>query len=96
MLRIFCLLLAFYAGRVSAHVARNKYLEEKKGELIAYHQALLNIAEQLEAKDKAMKQKWQAMVDDFSKYQAYANPDDTGKWTDMDDIYLQSWKSAEK
>ena len=86
----------FYAGRISANIAKNRYLEEKRGELIAYHQALLDISEQLELKDKTIKQKWQTMVDDISKYQAYVNPEDTGKWTDMDDIYLQSWKSAEK
>lgn len=86
----------FVAGRYSYCVWRNSYLESKKEELISYHAQLLAIEEALETKDKQIRRKWQGMVDDFSKYQACVNPDDTGKWTDADDIYLRSWSSAEE
>ena len=87
---------AFFLGRYSYLVMRNRYLENKKAELIAYHAQLLQLSDALEGKDAAMRKKWQSMVDDFSKYQAMINPDTTGKWTDMDDQYLSSWGSAEK
>lgn len=88
--------IVFEAGRIFANAFRAKYLEEKKAELLAYHAELLAVADALEAKDAAIRTKWQNMVDDFSKYQYAIDPSDKGKWTDMDDIYLQSWGSAEK
>ncbi len=86
----------FVAGRYSYLVYRNRYLESKKEELIGYHKQLIAIEKALEAKDRHIRRKWQGMVDDFSKYQSAVAPDDTGKWTDMDDIYLRSWSSAEE
>lgn len=89
--------VSFALGRHSFAIWKNSYLEEKRKELIRYHAELLCIERDLEEKDEQIRKKWQAMVSDFSKYQAMAGGfDDTGKWTDMDDIYLNSWGSAEK
>lgn len=96
IVKIFFSTCIFFLGRYSYLVMRNQYLENKKAELIAYHAQLMQLADALESKDVAMRKKWQAMVDDFSKYQAMINPSETGKWTDMDDQYLRSWNSAEK
>lgn len=86
----------FQLGRIVANNFREQYLEDKKQELIEYHAQLLAIADSLEKKDAAIRAKWQTMVDDISKYQYAIDPSDAGKWTEMDDIYLQSWGSAEK
>lgn len=86
----------FQLGRIVANNFREQYLEDKKRELIEYHAQLLAIADALEKKDTAIRSKWQSMVDDISKYQYAIDPSDSGKWTEMDDIYLQSWGSAEK
>lgn len=86
----------FQLGRIVANNFREQYLEDKKRELIEYHARLLAIADSLEKKDAAIRTKWQSMVDDISKYQYSIDPSDAGKWTEMDDIYLQSWGSAEK
>ena len=73
-----------------------EYLEEKRGELLSYRNKLIDISEKLEDKDKHIRHKWQEMVTDFSKYQAMVEGVESDRWTDMDDIYLNSWKSAEK
>lgn len=86
----------FQLGRIVANNFREQYLEDKKRELIEYHAQLLAIEASLEKKDAAIRSKWQSMVDDISKYQSAIDPADKGKWTEMDDIYLQSWGSAEK
>lgn len=86
----------FYLGRLSALWARNAYLEKKRGELMAYRDHLLDACDILEEKDKEIRNKWQAMVTDISRYDAALDPQDAGKWTEADDIYLNSWKSAEK
>lgn len=89
--------VGFYLlGRTSYVYWRNKYLEDKKQELLAYHAQLLAIEQSLEEKDKAIRNKWQKMVDDISKYQAAIDPEDRGKWSEWDDVYFQSWNSAEK
>lgn len=95
-LRVISYIFVFYAGRLSYNLWRNRYLEEKRGELIAYHKALLDISDGLERKDQEIRKKWQTMVDDVSKYQSMVGGFETGKWTDMDDVYLNSWKSAEE
>lgn len=87
---------SFGLGRFSYLVDRNRYLENKKQELIEYHAELLAISEGLDARDKQIRQKWQNLVDDISKYQAMVGGFEKGKWTDMDDVYLNSWKSAEE
>lgn len=86
----------FYLGRLSALWARNRYLEEKRGELNAYREALIDAATVLQNKDKEIRKKWQAMVKDVSMYEAAINPKNSEKWTEADDFYLNSWKSAEK
>lgn len=86
---------AFLLGRYSCLYFRNKYLEDKKEELVKYHAELLRIQEMLERKDEQIRQKWQSMIADISKYDMAQRPD-SGKWTDVDDIYFNSWNSAEK
>lgn len=86
---------SFGLGRFSYLVARNRYLEEKKQGLMSYHAQLMEIHDDLEARDKQIRQKWQNLVDDISKYQAMVGGFENDKWTDMDDLYLNSWKSAE-
>lgn len=88
--------VSFGLGRFSYLVDRNRYLENKKQELLAYHAELLAISEGLDEKDKKIREKWQNLVDDISKYQAMVGGFEKGKWTDMDDVYLNSWKSAEE
>ncbi len=85
----------FYLGRLSIRIRYDRNLEQKRQQLMAYRDELLKMAEALDLKDRQIREKWQNMVTDFSKYQASISGD-TGKWTDMDDIYLDSWKSAEK
>lgn len=87
---------SFGLGRFSYLVARNRYLEGKKQELLAYHAELLAISEGLDEKDKKIREKWQNLVDDISKYQSMVGGFEKGKWTDLDDVYLNSWKSAEE
>jgi len=93
---LFACMACFGLGRMSYLVMRNRYLEDKKQELLSYHAELLAIEENLEARDKQIRQKWQNLVDDISKYQAMVGGFENGKWTDMDDVYLNSWKSAEE
>lgn len=89
-------MICYLLGRASYLYHRNKYLEGKKQELIAYHEQLLAIEQSLEEKDKAIRNKWQRMVEDVAKYQAAIDPEDSGKWNEWDDVYFQSWNSAEK
>jgi len=86
----------FYMGRLSYLYWRNAFLDQKKQELLEYSKELDRITHELITKEASIRKKWQYMVDDISKYQAAVNPEDTGKWTEMDDIYLKSWNSAEK
>lgn len=86
----------FEIGRRSQAIVMDKELEKKREALIAYRDELVEIAEHLEQKDTEIRHKWQKMVDDFSKYQAAMNPENASTWTEADDIYLNSWKSAEK
>lgn len=85
----------FYAGRYSYLYWKNQYLEEKRGQLIAFRDELVNMANSLEETDAAIRKKWQRMVTDISKYDM-ARRSDSGKWTEADDIYFNSWNSAEK
>ena len=89
-------LIAFMLGRFSYNVYRNRYLEEKKEDLIRYHAMLLSIEEGLEKRDDYIRSKWQSMVDDISKYKASVEPDGNDKWNEWDDLFLESWGSAEK
>lgn len=95
---VFIIISAFWyeIGRRSQEIAMDKDLEEKRETLIAYRDELVEIAQHLEKKDEEIRHKWQKMVEDFSKYQAAMNPEIASTWTEADDIYLNSWKSAEK
>ena len=86
---------AFLLGRYSYLYFRNRYLEEKKEQLIGYRDALIEIEKGLEEKDEAIRKKWQKMVTDISKYDFAMRPD-SGKWTEADDVYFNSWNSAEQ
>lgn len=94
----FVIVSAFWyeTGRRSQAIKMDKDLEEKRETLTAYRDELVEIAKNLEKKDAEIRRKWQKMVDDFSKYQAAMNPENASTWTEADDIYLNSWKSAEK
>lgn len=94
--QILSMVASFYIGRYSCLALRNRYLEAKRNELNAYREELLKIERALEEKDAAIRKKWQSMVSDISKYQASMIDGDTGKWSDWDDAYLNSWSSAEK
>lgn len=89
----------FWLGRYSIIFVKNQELEKKRKELMHYRDALLAIEADLEQKDAAIRQKWQEMVDDFSKYNSYAMKQ-AGQykleWTQWDDQYLESWSSAEE
>ena len=74
---------------------QDKELEQKREQLKSYHKELLEIQDYLEKKEQHVRNKWQAMVDDISKYEASIRQTD-GKWSDWDDVYLNSWSSAEK
>ena len=94
---------SFIFGRLSYLIYRNSYLESKKQELIDFHialqkhgEALDEVAQDLRKKDKELRLKWQAMVSDISNYVAIVDDDDSNKWTDSDDMFLASWKSAEE
>lgn len=95
-LDVVIVLVSFEIGRRSQAIVMDKDLEKKREALIAYRDELVEIAEHLEQKDTEIRHKWQKMVDDFSKYQAAMNPENASTWTESDDIYLNSWKSAEK
>jgi hypothetical protein len=93
---ILLMVFSFALGRGSFIVWREEDLDKKEAQLNEYKNELIMIAEALEAKDRHIREKWQNMVTDFSKYRSMATPNDSGKWTDADDMYLRSWNSAEK
>lgn len=86
----------FYSGRRAYKIWRDEYLESKRQELLSYRKDLLLIEKHLEAKDKAVRQKWQEMVSDFADYRSKVSPETAVKWNEWDDMYLNSWSSAEK
>ncbi len=96
----------FFLGRLSVNWWKNRYLEKEKeylenerATLIEYHEELEKIENSLIQKDREIRKKWQSMVDDFAEYNAYIrreNGEYTNKWSDWDDVYFQSWNSAEK
>lgn len=86
--------LCFYSGRLSYTFWRNRYLDEKQRELLEYHKRIVKMAKGLKAKDDAIRKKWQDMVVDMSNYE-FSNKN-SAIWTERDDQYLESWRSAEK
>lgn len=96
-----CYIFAFIGGYIlggSIQEYRLRDREEKiiiaKDQLTELSNELEEYAEELNRRNKEIKEKWQSMVVDFSKYQAELNGSE--KWTESDDIYLNSWKSAEE
>lgn len=96
-----CYIFAFIGGYVVGGGIREYRLrdrEEKiliaKDQLTELSHELEDYAKELNRRNKEIKEKWQSMVVDFSKYQAELNGSET--WTENDDIYLNSWKSAEE
>lgn len=93
--------LVFYAGRYSMTWWYNKYLQAQ-AQALSFQQLQIKqeahvISRQLEIKDEEVRKKWQDMVVDISKYQFMNQPSHLrGKWTEMDDVYLQSWCSADE
>lgn len=94
--------LVFFGGMLFGGVviqadilAREKKIALAREQLIELSKVLETEAEELSQREKAVRDKWQAMVVDFSKYQAIIDESETNKWTESDDIYLNSWKSAE-
>ena len=86
-------------GRWSTFYIRNKQLDEVKEALIEEADRLEKLEEALTEQDQRIRDKWKAMVDDFSKYNAYAMRQagkDTDKWSEWDDQYLRSWGSADE
>ena len=83
-------------GFLLARCFQNSHLNNKERQLLAYRDHLVDIANDLQFKDSEIRKKWQAMVSDFSAYQAMAGGFKPGQWTEMDDVYLHSWASAEK
>lgn len=96
LLKVMTYVSFYFLGRTSYVWWRSKYLEGKKQELLAYHVQLIEIEQDLEEKDKAIRNKWQSMVDDISKYKASVEPNENDKWNEWDDLFLESWGSAEK
>ena len=85
----------FYLGRLSVLWWRNKYLDMKVAEAKSYAAQANALLQQTKAKDEEVRRKWQAMVSDISQYQ-FGDMPNKGQWTELDQMYLNSWKSAEK
>ena len=87
----------FLAGRFSLRFVKDRMLEEKRLMLLEITKELQTYHGYLVEKDKEIRKKWQNMVSDFSRYQAAITPEEQQSvWTETDDIYLSSWKSAEE
>lgn len=85
----------FYLGRLSVLWWRNKYIDMKVEEAKSYAAQANALLQQAKAKEAEVRKKWQAMVSDISQYQ-FGDMPNKGQWTDLDQMYLNSWKSAEQ
>lgn len=85
----------FYLGRLSVLWWRNKVLDEKLAEAKMYAAQANELLQQAKAKDAEVRKKWQNMVSDISQYQ-FGDLPNKDHWTDLDQMYLDSWKSAER
>lgn len=85
----------FYFGRLSVLWWRNKYLDVKVAEAKQYAAEANELLQQAKLKDAEVRLKWQRMVSDISQYQ-FGDMPNKGQWTDLDQMYLNSWKSAEQ
>ena len=84
----------FYLGRLSYLWWRNKYLDMKIKEAQNYAMKANEILQQAKDKETEVRKKWQRMVSDISQYQ-FSGLSNKDEWTDLDQLYLESWKSAE-
>ena len=92
------LVLGFFIGRWSTFYIRSVQLQRIKDELSEEAARLDLLEKKLSEQDARIRQKWQLMVDDFSKYNAYLmkqNGNNVDTWNEWDDQYLSSWGSAE-
>lgn len=94
-IRGFSYICVFYLGRLSYMWWKNKYLDMKLEEAKQYAAQANALLQQTKAKDEEVRKKWQAMVSDISQYQ-FGDMPNKGQWTELDQMYLNSWKSAEK
>lgn len=85
----------FYLGRLSVLWWRNKLLDAKLAEAKRYAEEANKLLQQAKLKDAEIRLKWQRMVSDISQYQ-FGFMENKSEWTDLDQMYLDSWKSAEK
>ena len=84
----------FYLGRLSYMWWRNKYLDMKIEEAKNYAMKANDLLQQAKDKEMEVRKKWQRMVSDISQYQ-FSGLSNKDEWTDLDQLYLESWKSAE-
>lgn len=89
-------IISFLCGRYSYLLIKNRYIEERIKELTKVRDAANEQIMVLSMKDEEIRNKWKSMVEDFAKYNAYIESDTEGKWSEWDDVYLNSWISAEK
>ena len=98
------LLCAFFAGRWSVVVIKDKNLEAKRykylmeardilDELNDFNHDLNRRKEILDAQEERTRRSYQNAIVDISRYQFMDRKSD--HWTCMDDEYLKSWASAE-
>lgn len=85
----------FYLGRLSVLWWRNKLLDVKLAQAKQYAAEANELLQQAKLKDAEVRLKWQRMVSDISQYQ-FGDMPNKDHWTDLDQMYLDSWKSAEK
>ena len=85
---------AFYLGRLSYMWWRNKHLDMKIEEAKNYAMKANDLLQQAKDKETEVRKKWQRMVSDISQYQ-FSGLSNKDEWTDLDQLYLESWKSAE-
>ena len=86
----------FYLGRLSYRFWQDARLEHDREEILRGAKELGRIEAQLEERDAHIRKKWQEMVNDIALYQASQDPEASKTWSKWDDVYLNSWKSAEK
>lgn len=85
----------FYLGRLSVLWWKNKVLDVKLAQAKQYAEEANKLLQQAKLKDAEVRKKWQTMVSDISQYQ-FSFMENKSEWTDLDQMYLDSWKSAEK
>ena len=87
--------VSFLLGRISVRILRDKYLEGKRGELMAIKSDLEGFAEDLTRREEGLRSKWQGMIVNASEISALVNGSE-GTWTPEDDRFLDCWSSVER